>query len=68
MQLHAPDIDQAIAEFQAAVGELFSTQERRDIELLKSKINARERAHKPTAVWRKELCVLMAKQIARELA
>lgn len=68
MQLHAPDIDQAIAEFKAAVGDLFSTKERRDIEVLKSRIEARKRARKGTAILQHELVDLMAKQIMREVA
>ena len=67
-QLHAPDIDQAIAEFRAAVGDLFNTPERRKIELLKSRIEARRKAKKGTAILQHELCELMAAPIQRELA
>jgi hypothetical protein len=68
MQSFVPDIDQAIAEFKAAVGDLFSTPERREIELLKSRIEARKRARKGTAILQHELVELMAAQIQRELA
>lgn len=68
MQLHADNIDHAIAEFAAAVGDLFSTPERRGIELLKSRIMARQRARKGTAILRHQLCELMARQIMREVA
>lgn len=68
MQLYSEtDIDRAIAEFDAAVAALF-TPERREIELLKSRIAARRRARKGTAILQYELCQLMAKQIRRELA
>ena len=61
------DIDRAIAEFKSAVGDLFAG-ERREIELLKSRIEARRKAHKGCAVLQHELVELLAKQIRRELA
>lgn len=62
------DIDRAIAEFKAAVGNLFDNPERREIELLRSRIAHREAAHRNTAVLRHQLVELMARQIRREIA
>lgn len=61
------DIDRAIAEFKAAVGGLFAG-ERRQIELLKSRIEARRKARKGCAVLQHELVELLARQIRREIA
>lgn len=58
------DIETAVAEF---VNAMF-TGERRDIELLKSKIAAARKAHKKTSIYQRELCELMAKQVMREVA
>lgn len=68
MTLTSPDIDQAIAEFRAAIGDLFATHERAEIELLKTRIAERERHHQPTVILRKELLEKMTKQLQRELA
>jgi len=69
MQLHAgSNIDDAIAAFRKAVGDMFATPERREIELLKSRIEARRKARKGTALLQHQLCGKMAAQIMREVA
>ena len=67
MQNEYTDIDLAIMEFSQAVAGLFSP-ERRDIELLKSRITARKRARKNTAILQQQLVELMAAKIMREVA
>lgn len=62
------DIDKAIEEFRRAIGDLFVTHERREIELLKSRISERRRRHKGAATLQHQLCELLARQIQRELA
>lgn len=61
------DLDRAIAEFDLAVAALF-TPERREIELLKSRIATQKRSRKNTVILQHQLCELMAKQIRREIA
>ena len=60
--------DEAIHEFRLAIGDLFASHDRREIELLKSRIAERRCNHRSTAVLRHQLCELMARQIRRELA
>lgn len=67
MDTQYTDIDLAIIEFQQAVSGLFGP-DRREIELLKSRIMARKRARKGTAILQKELVEKMARQIMREVA
>lgn len=67
MQSQYTDIDLAIIEFQQAVAGLFGP-ERREIELRKSRIAARKRARKGTAILQGELVELLRQQIERELA
>lgn len=62
------NIDQAIEEFRLAIGDLFASHDRREIEFLKSRIIERKRRHKSVAVLQHQLCELMARQIQRELA
>ena len=61
------DVDRAIAEFKRAVAELFGP-DRREIELLKARIEARAKARRGTAILRQQLCELMARQIRREIS
>src|SRR5689334_23973417 len=53
--------------FRSLVGGLFRG-ERARIELLKRRIEARKKAHKSTAFYRRELLELMTSQIQKELA
>lgn len=62
------DVDRAIAEFKAAIGDLFSTPERREIEHLKARIAKLRQQRRNPAVLQKQLVELMARQIQRELA
>ncbi len=61
-------IDEAIHEFRLAIGDLFASHDRREIELLKSRIAERRRNHKSTVIQQRELCELMSRQLRRELA
>lgn len=66
MQLAAEtDIDRAIAEFEQVVKALFSNN-RRDIEVMKSKIKARTRDHTARSQLQRELEIMVAREIKRE--
>lgn len=66
MQLAAEtDIDRAIAEFEQVVKALFSNN-RRDIEIMKSKIKARARDREGRSVLQRRLEMAVAAQIKRE--